>query len=438
MSSINLFDTHYTRIENISEISNSLNEPDWLLDRRNRIFKDYKELPYDQDALFYKYTNFRKFNPDILSSVFEIDKDVDIDINTIKIEDMPLALIETEAGVVSDLSEKYIEMGVYFGSLHELIVKNEELAKRLISKIDAYSGRFDKLGSLSQAFATNITVLYVPKGVIVDELLVKTTILSNKNVALFSEFIAYLEEDSDVKLLEIFRSENSDVEMYCGMQTYILEDNARVSSSQIQNWGEKTVHMMARTVSIGRYAKMQSLSQLQGGELSRHNSNLDLNGNGSEGQDLFVKFGAHKQRFDIKSELHHNGVDTIGNVHARTVMMDKSESILRGLIVIPEPGVNADSWLTSQGMTMGKGKITAIPALKIDQNDVKAAHAASVEPLNNDMIFYLQSRGISDDKSREILIKGYFDYIHRQINNESIVKLSKEFLTNKWDVLRGN
>ena len=135
----------------------------------------------------------------------------------------------------------------------------------------------------------------------------------------------------------------------------------------------------------------------------------------------------------MKSELHHVGRDTIGNVHARTVMMDRAESILRGLIFISETGVNTDSWLTSQGMTVGKGKVIAIPALNIDQNYVKAAHAASVEPLQEDLVFYLTTRGVSYEVARELLVKGYFEYILHQVKDEHIQQLSRKMLSQKWE-----
>ena len=167
--------------------------------------------------------------------------------------------------------------------------------------------------------------------------------------------------------------------------------------------------------------------------MSRVNSNVLLNGQGSEGYDLFIQFGHNKKRFGEKSELQHNSIDTIGQTHARTVMMDKSESILRGLIVIPEIGVNADSWLTSKGMTVGKGKISAVPSLEILQNDVKAAHAASVEPLNEDLLFYLESRGIERSTARELLIKGYFEQILKLLNHEELTDISRNYLSQKWD-----
>lgn len=433
MSSLELFNTEYTTSEKLIDLSKRLEEPEWLLNRRLKFFTEYEKLPYDQDVLFYKYTTFRKFDPKTLTSMSEGSDNVFDEIDGID-----PSIIESENGVVSHLSEELLSQGIFFGTLHDLLNKDPELAKNIIERADQVSTEFDKLGSLAKAFAVNTIILYVPKGVIVEGLLTKLSILEDKPVAFFTEFIGYFCDDSQVSFAETFLSSvsnSSKEKLFAMSQTLILGDNTKVTSTQVQNWDETTVHIVAKIAAIGRYSTLRSLTHLQGAHMSRHNSHLELIGQGSEGYDLFIKFGHDRQRFDIKSELHHNGVDTIGNVHARTVMMNRAESILRGLIVIPESGVNADSWLTSQGMTMGKGKIVAIPALKIDQNDVKAAHAASVEPINQELIFYLTTRGISSELSRELLVKGYFEYILKQINNNEMVELSRKYLTEKWELI---
>ncbi|MCY3412916.1 MAG: SufD family Fe-S cluster assembly protein [Candidatus Heimdallarchaeota archaeon] len=433
MSKLDLFSTPYTTEESIKSISEKLHEPQWLLERRIDAFNDYLKLPFDQDTLFYKYTNFRKFDPKKLQAFLNLDTLNHLDENNI--DDLPVSYLENENANQSYLNN---DQGVFFGNLVDFISLNEEKAREIISEVDSVSKSFDKLGMLSRAMASSVAILYVPKNVIVKDLLVKLTTMKSSKISLYTEFIGYFDEGSQVSMLDQFFSEHlTDENLFNSLYTLIVKDNAKVTLAQIQNWDQKTVHNLARVTKIERYGVLRSLTHMQGGLLSRVNSNIDLAGQGSEGYDLFVKFGSDKQRFDIKSELHHNGRDTIGNVHARTVMMDKSESILRGMISIPEPGVNADSWLTSQGMTLDKGKIVAIPALNIDQNDVQAAHAASVEPLNEEVLFYLQSRGVPQNKSRELMVKGYFEYILKQINNEKISDLSRNYLSSKWDANRG-
>ncbi|MHA2276056.1 MAG: SufD family Fe-S cluster assembly protein, partial [Candidatus Kariarchaeaceae archaeon] len=296
-----------------------------------------------------------------------------------------------------------------------------------------------KLGLLARCFASNTVVLYVPKGVVVEKPIIKEVYNSQGAYTSFNEFIGFFEQDSKVEIREIFKNKKDETkssdQIYLSMNAMYLDDNAHVKHSQIQAWEDNVVHIMSKIVELSNYANFVSLSHLQGGQMTRQNSLTNLEGRGSEGYDLFIKFGYKKQRYDVKSELKHVGEDTIGQTHARAVMTDKSESILRGLITINESAINADSWLTSKGMTIGKAKISAIPSLAILQNDVKAAHAASVEPLNENTVFYLETRGIEKNTAREMLVKGYFEQILKLYQSEEHAELSREHLNNKWTLL---
>ncbi|MDH5402939.1 MAG: SufD family Fe-S cluster assembly protein [Candidatus Heimdallarchaeota archaeon] len=431
MSTLKLFETEYTTKEKITTLSDNKNEVSWIKNRRMQAFDEFKSLNYDKDNLFHKYTDFRKFNPKNLMLSTDGDEIYEKDLS-----DLKPSLIETENGLKSMLSPELIEKGVFFGDINDFIKLDETMAKQIIDEV-SFSENFDKLGSLSRAFAKSIILLYMPKNVIIDEPLVKLSMLKSKEIAHYSEFIIYLSEGSQINLIELFENfePNESEQLYSGIQSIFVGENASLKVMQIQNWSKKTVHISAKFAKLNRYGKYKSAIQQQGGDITRYNSNVDLYGQGSEGYDLFISFGNNSQRYDVKSELHHNARDTIGQTHARQVMMDKSESVLRGMIVIAKPGVNADSWLTSQGMTIGKGKVIAIPALKIDQNDVKAAHAASVEPLDESQLFYLQSRGIPLTQSKEMLIKGYFEYIFKTIENSKMSDVAREYLSHKWDVV---
>ncbi len=434
MSNVSLFKTDYTTTENIEQLSNKLGEPEWLFERRIRAFESFLDLPYDQDTLFYKYTNFRKLNPEKLTPMWEINRT-----NEFPREKTVPTSIELDSSIQIELNDEMKEKGVIFTSIQELVKSDEALAKKIISKIDSFSDKFDKLGLLARTFTINTLVLYIPKGVILEKPIIKEVYNTQGAFTSFNEFIGYFEQNTQIEILEVFRStsetNDSTDQIYTSMNTLYLEDNANVKHSQVQAWSRNVVHIMSKVVSLQNYAKLTSLTHLQGGQMTRQNSLINLTGRGSEGYDLFINFGNNKQRFDVKSELKHVGEDTIGQTHSRAVMTDKSESILRGLITIYETAINADSWLTSKGMTVGKAKISAIPSLAILQNDVKAAHAASVEPLNENTVFYLESRGIEKATAREMLVKGYFEHVLKKYNNEESSKISREFLNNKWTSL---
>lgn len=431
MKTVSIFDMEYVNEDKSVEISQNNKEPAWYTSRRKVALENYHSLPFDKDTLFYKYTNFRKFDPQELTPNYELESR---SIEPITIENLNITSQDDGKNIKINLSQDLIEKGVFFGTLKDFISLDENKAKTIIEKINPYSVGFDKLGSLAIALAENPLIFYVPKGITISKPIVKVTKLASSGVASFTDFIAYFERDTKLTLVELFlKSDNNEKSnLYNSMNTYYLEENSQIHAFTLQNWSEKTVHIYSRNVVLSNYSKMISLTHIQGSDMVRQNNLINMVGNGSEGYDLYVELGSKKQRFDVKSELKHLTKDTIGQTHARTVMMDNSESILRGLITITEKALNADSWLTSKGLTVGKAKITAIPSLAILQNEVKAAHAASVEPLNEDTMFYLQTRGVDATTAREMLVKGYFEYVLKQFKNEELTDISRSFLNTKW------
>jgi Fe-S cluster assembly protein SufD len=428
-----VFETVYVSLESIELISNKLNEPKWMLERRLAAYENFKELNIDQDNLFYKYTNFKNFKMSDLKPYWETEEVLAINPDNKIIGEIESTIIETP-NMINIMNNKLNLTGAKFTTIHNIISENEELAKKIIKEADV-SARFDKLGELSKALASNIIVLYVPKNTKIDEPQLRQVLFGSDSVAYFSEFIIYLEESSEITYFEFYRnlSKHNTQQLFLMSQTVILKDNARLLGLQVQDWNPDVLHIGSKLSSIHSYANLNILHHFQGGLLTRFNSGIKLIGKGGEAYDLFNTFGNSTQRFDIKSELSHLQADTIGQTHSRTVMMDKSESVLRGLIHISETGTNADSYLTSNGLTVGNGKVVAVPALKIDQNDVVAGHAASVEPLSKDKIFYIQSRGIDKYEAEALLVKGYFEPIIKLIKNEKLQELVRMKISEKWE-----
>lgn len=434
MSTVNqVFVTDYISEEQVKTLSAELKEPEWLLNRRIKAFNQFLNLEVDQDNLFYKYTNFKGLKLSDLKPYWESDEVIAINPENAQFETISVDIVETPNSIAL-VNENIRESGAVFTTLHNLIKENEELAQKIVSKVDESSG-FDKLGELAKAFATNIVILYVPRNTKVNKTLFRNILLGETALSVFSEFIVYLEESAEVEYFEYYRSvsKTDSPQLYLTSQTFILDDNSRLRGLQSQDWNSNVIHIGSKLANINSYAYLNVLHHFQGGQLSRFNSGIKLLGKGAEGYDLFNSFGANKQRFDVKSELSHIGESSIGQTHSRTVMMDKAESVLRGLIHIPETGINADSYLASNGLTVGKGKVIAVPALQIDQNDVVAGHAASVEPLNEDKVFYIQSRGVTKETAKALLVKGYFEPVTKLLGQEDLQEIVRLMLAQKWE-----
>jgi len=292
MPNVELFDTEYTNMEQLVKLSQSLNEPKWLLERRKNAYQTYQELPYDKDNLFYKYTTFKDFNPKSLTHNWKYNGENNYELVKTYEQNLKPFMVETTHSLQSSLPEDLQKQGVFFDTLHNLIKIDEVKAKNIISMVDKSTTKFDKLGSLSRAFAVNIIVLYVPKNVIITEFIGKITQINNSSTANFGEFIAIFEDGSQATYYNIFNdnSTNDDSKLYSIIETVIVGDNARVKSFQLQDFNSSAVFLLSKYSEINRYGVYHNLSHLQGGHLSRQNSFIDLIG----GENIFNTFEGWK------------------------------------------------------------------------------------------------------------------------------------------------
>ena len=418
----------YLNLEIIDKISSS--EPNWFKERRVNALNNYNSLDIDQDQLFYKYTNLKDIDFDSLKPYWELEDNQKEDFNPLELQ---TSVSESPWGHETHLTKKQKEQGIFFGPLSQLIEQDEALAKKIVES-SKFSDKFDKMGELAKAFSKSPVILYIPKGVKVKDILFRKIHLGNSAVLSFNETIVYAEEGSQVSLLDYYSGNKTNLnQVFVTSQSIYLQDNARLNNLAIQNWGMNVAHLGAKLSQVGPYGILKSLQHFQGGRSSRLNSGMKLSGRGSEGYDLFNSLGSGPQRFNFKSELIHEAEDTIGQTHSRTVMMNNAESVLRGLIHIPKSGRNANSYLSSNGLTIGSGKVIAVPALQIDQNEVVAGHAASVEPLSEEKLFYLGSRGINRTSAKSLLVKGYFEKVIQLLDYQELMEITRGVIVKKWE-----
>lgn len=420
-------------------IAESRDEPETLFQYRKNAFKAYQNLPVDRDTLFYKYTNFTgidfaQLRPTIPSPrPTPIPPIVNRNLDVLQQETSGL-IIETSAGVKTlFLSEKAVKNGVILAELREALRENPDTVSALLNK-RLYGQHDDKLAALNGALASNRTILHIPKNVILDHPIRRVVIQDAASAGMFSEFLIHTEPNSSLSVIEEFYSDNSGTtpHLLSLVEEIHIGANAQVKIGQIQNLASSAGVLASRRVTFGPSGKLDSLSHLQGSAFTRMSNEIFLNAPGCEAHDLYTMHGTGRQRFDVKSQLTHQVENTIGATISRSIMRDRAESTLRGLIQIEANGKNADSWLKAEGLLQDKGKFNAVPALAIDNNEVRAAHAATVSQVDEQQVFYLQTRGVPEFQARRLIMLSYLEPILAVFGEKRISHLVRQVAVEKW------
>ncbi len=154
------------------------------------------------------------------------------------------------------------------------------------------------------------------------------------------------------------------------------------------------------------------------------NTNLNDEGTESKTQGFFL--GNSNQNFDITTNITHVKKNTTSNILVKGVLFDKSKSNFKGKIKINEGAQNTNSYLSNHNLLMSDdAEAFSIPSLKIDANDVRASHGATIGKPNEEEIFYLMTRGLSRKEAERLIIKGYFAPVINRLDNELQTKFNK-------------
>src|SRR5208337_2569164 len=157
------------------------------------------------------------------------------------------------------------------------------------------------------------------------------------------------------------------------------------------------------------------------------------NNQGASSENIEVVFGSGTQRFDTVSNITHIGQNTSGHAISKGVVKEKARSLFKGMIRINKDAKNSRAYLAEHGMILGKeARADAIPGLEIETNEVKATHSASVAQINDEEIFYLMSRGLSEDEAKKLIIVGFFEPIVERIPVPEIAKRIRRIVDLKW------
>lgn len=213
-----------------------------------------------------------------------------------------------------------------------------------------------------------------------------------------------------------------------------LDEASSLYYSSFEYFAPSVIYLTNRETRTGKDSSIHWIYSYIGAAQTRARGDVVFAGQGSTADDYEVIFGNGTQKFDLVTDLHHNVQDTSGRVTVRSVLRDKSMALLRGMIRIAEGGKNTSAYLAEHGMLMsGEARCEAIPGLEILTNGVKATHSASVSQLDEEQLYYLQSRGLPREEAEKLMVVGFFEPMISRIPMDSVREKIRFQIEDKWN-----
>jgi len=266
--------------------------------------------------------------------------------------------------------------------------------------------------ALHAAFRTGGTFVYVPRDVRVELPLQTLTFVDAAGAAVFPHTLIVAEAGSELTFIERYASPSLPRVLSSSVTEIYVGAGAQVRYAAIQDWGDGMTHLAVQRARVGRDAELRTLSIGFGADLARTETEVVLAEPGGFSEQLGVFFADKTQHFDHRSIQDHVAPNCTSDLLYKGALRDHSRAVYSGWVHVRPDAQKTDAMQTSRNIVLSEhAKADAIPNLEIEANDVRCGHAASVGPVDEETIFYLQSRGIERADAERLIVSGFFQEV---------------------------
>jgi Fe-S cluster assembly protein SufD len=323
-------------------------------------------------------------------------------------------------GALQVLDESLSRLGVIFTDLHSATARHPELITRLAGGL--VRAREGKFAALAAALAENGVLLYVPKGVTVDQPLLSILWGPGTNLAHFSHLLVWVDDGASVTYIhEAASPDEAGQSMHAGNVEIIVGEGAKLKFVELQSWGRGVWNFSHERVRVGRDGNLDWIFGAVGSRLTKNFSELELVGEGAVGRMSGFFFADGTQHLDHDTQQNHLAPHTTSDLLYKGALKGHSRSVWQGMIYVAPGAQKTDGYQANRNLVLSpNARADSIPGLEILADDVRCTHGATVGRLDAEPLFYLKSRGIPDREAEQLLVEGFFDPIMQRIPFEGL------------------
>ena len=419
----------------IKEISKIKNEPKWMLDFR---LKSYEKFISLDNPLFgpildihFDEINYYKKVTDKIANDWE---DVPFEVKNIFDK---IGLPEAEQKYLSGVGAQFESEVIYHNMIEELVKKNiifcdtdtalkehPDLFKKYFNNLVKYDE--NKYTALNGAVWSGGTFIYIPPNTKLDRPLQSYFRINTKNMGQFERTIIIVDDNSELHYMEgctapTYTSDSlhaAVVEIYVGK-------NSRCRYTTIQNWSTDVYNLVTKRAIVDENGLMEWIDGNIGSSINMKYPSCILKGKNAMGNTVSVAIASKNQIQDTGAKMIHLAPNTKSNIISKSIAANGGEANYRGTVHISKDAINSRSQIKCDTIIMDSdSKSDTIPKNVVLNNSSSLEHEATVSKIDQDKLFYLMSRGLSEEKAKELLIIGFIDKFKEELPMEYAVELN--------------
>jgi len=423
--------------DTVREISQMKEEPEWMLNFRLRAYDVFMKKPMPQwggDLNKIDFQNiyyYAKASEKTEKNWDDVPEDVK---NTFDKLGIPEAEKKFLAGVGAQYESEVVyhnlrkdlaDQGVLFLDTDSALKEQPEIFKKYFGKI--IPPEDNKFSALNSAVWSGGSFIYIPPGVKVDMPLQAYFRINAENIGQFERTLIIADEGSEVHYIEgctapVYSSES----LHSAVVELVAHKDAKLRYTTIQNWSNDVYNLVTKRAYAYEGATVEWIDGNIGSKLTMKYPGIYLMGRKAYGETLSIAFAGKNQHQDTGAKMVHLAPDTTSKITSKSVSRANGRSTYRGLLKVAKGATNVKSTVRCDALLLDEtSKTDTYPYMEIDQEDATVTHEATVGKIGDEQIFYLMSRGFSEEEALSLIVNGFMEPFTKELPMEYAVELNR-------------
>ena len=423
--------------EKVKKISEIKNESDWVLDYRLKGYKSFVEqslplfgpeinLNFD-DVIYYKnnerdkklennWNNILKPVVDELDSVGVLESEKHFDGMGVQ--------YESEV-IYHNMIEELEKKNVIFTSIEDAIKRYPDLVKKYFGKIVSFTE--NKFAALNAAVFSGGSFIYVPKNTILDRPLQSYFRINSKNMGQFERTLIIVDDNSSLHYVEGCTAPSySESSLHAAIVEIYVGKNSKCRYSTVQNWATNVYNLVTKRALVDEAGVMEWIDGNIGSKVTMKYPCCVLKGDNSRGTCITISVAKSGQEQDSGALMIHIGKNTKSNIVSKSIAGNGGNATYRGKVEIKKNALNSDAMVKCDSLILDdKSMSDTIPTNIVGNITSNIEHEATVSKISDDVLFYLMSRGIPEERATELIVLGFIDEFKSELPMEYAVELNQ-------------
>ncbi|BCJ63206.1 Fe-S cluster assembly protein SufB [Polymorphospora rubra] len=422
----------------VRDISAKKNEPAWMLDLRLkglRLF-DRKPMPnWGADLSGIDFNNIKYFvrsTEKQAASWEDLPEDIKATYDRLGIPEAEkqrlvagvAAQYESEV-VYHKIREDLEEQGVVFLDTDTALKEHEDIFKEYFGTVIPVGD--NKFAALNTSVWSGGSFIYVPKGVHVEIPLQAYFRINTENMGQFERTLIIVDEGAYVHYVEgctapIYSSDS----LHSAVVEIIVKKNARCRYTTIQNWSNNVYNLVTKRAVCHEGATMEWIDGNIGSKVTMKYPAVYMTGPHAKGEVLSVAMAGEGQHQDAGAKMVHAAPHTSSTIVSKSIARGGGRTSYRGLVQVLEGSHHSRSTVKCDALLVDTiSRSDTYPYVDIREDDVAMGHEATVSKVSDDQLFYLMSRGLSEDEAMAMIVRGFIEPIAKELPMEYALELNR-------------